>query len=81
MKVRFLQRNFRHEETLPEGLDVVVNAYSKSVYGGCLEAEIEIKGETERLFELINYLRDGVEIYDEAGNAVWWGYEIGRAHV
>lgn len=74
MKVRFLQRNFRHEETLPEGLDVVVNAYSKSVYGGCLEAEIEIKGETERLFELINYLRDGVEIYDEAGNAVWWGY-------
>lgn len=74
MKVRFLQRNLINEQFLPAGLEVEVSNYTKSVYGGCDKAEIEISGEPQRLFELINYLRNGVEIYDGHGNEVWWGY-------
>jgi len=74
IQVRFLQRNLIAEQILPAGLTVEVTRYTKTVFGGCDKAEIEITGEPERLFELINYLRDGVEIYDENGNQVWWGY-------
>lgn len=73
-QVRFLQRNLITEQVLPAGLKVVVTRYTKTVFGGCDKAEIEITGEPERLFELINYLRDGVEIYDGNGNPVWWGH-------
>lgn len=73
-QVRFLQRNFVTEQVLPAGLKVEVTRYTKTVFGGCDKAEIEITGEPERLFELINYLRDGVEIYGGNGNPVWWGY-------
>lgn len=76
MRVRFLQRtrNRRTEQVLPAGLQIDVVQYSKSVYGGCDRAEIEIRGNEDRLLELMNTLRCGVEIYDEKGNAVWWGF-------
>ena len=73
-QVRFLQRSLIAEQVLPAGLNVEVSRLTKTVFGGCDKAEIEITGEPERLFELINYLRAGVEIYDGNGNPVWWGY-------
>jgi hypothetical protein len=63
-----------NEQVLPAGLKVEVTRYTKTVFGGCDKAEIEVTGEPERLLELINYLRDGVEIYDGNGNPIWWGY-------
>lgn len=74
MKVRFLQRNQIVEQALPVGLTVEVDHYSKTVFGGCEKAELNISGKQDHLLELINYLRNGVEIYDDAGNAVWWGF-------
>ncbi len=74
MKVRFLQRGLTLEQVLPAGLDVDVTRYSKSVYGGCATAELEITGKIEQLFELANCLRCGVEIYDDNAEMVWWGY-------
>jgi len=57
MKVRLLQRGLTLEQVLPAGLDMDVTRYSKSVYGGCSEAELEITGKVEQLFELANCLR------------------------
>ncbi len=80
MKVRFLQRNLTLEQPLSTGLDVDVTRYNKSVYGGCATAELEVSGNTEQLFELANYLRNGIEIYDDSGDIVWWGY-VGRIEI
>lgn len=75
MIVRFLQRGLSFvEQTLPAGLTVEVDHYTKTVYGGCEKAELTISGKQDQLLELINYLRNGVEIYDDHGNAVWWGF-------
>lgn len=74
MKVRFLQRNLITEQVLPAGLSVEVTRYSKTVFGGCDRAEIEITGDPTDQFEFLNYLRDGIEIFDENGNEVWWGF-------
>lgn len=80
MIVRFLQRGLITEQALPAELEVEVENYSKTIFGGCDRAEIMVRGKQELLFELINYLRNGVEIYDEFGNAVWWGF-VGRAEI
>lgn len=74
MKVRFLQRNLIVEEVLPAGLTVEINRYTKTVFGGCERAELEINGDPTDALELLNYLRNGIEIYSEDGNAIWWGY-------
>ena len=74
MKVRFLQRNLTIEQVLPAGLSVEVGRYSKTVFGGCDKAELEITGDAADQFELLNYLRNGIEIFDDNGNKVWWGF-------
>ena len=74
LKVRFLQRNLTIEQVLPAGLSVEVGRYSKTVFGGCDKAELEITGDPTDQFEFLNYLRDGIEIFDENGNEVWWGF-------
>lgn len=74
MKVRFLQRNLVTEQVVPAGLKVEVERYSKSVLGGCHEAEIMVSGDSPNLLEMLNYIRNGVELFDENGNVVWWGF-------
>lgn len=72
MNVVFFQRNFGGRLTSP--LQFTVVRYSHSVMGGPKAAEIRATGGEELLGELLDRLRCGVEIYDDTGDCVWWGY-------
>ncbi len=52
----------------------VVNSYSHEAIGGPKEASITVFGGELALEDTLNWLRRPVTIYDERGNAVWWGY-------
>lgn len=48
--------------------------YSWHVKGGPQAAEIEVEGIESARFEVFEWLRCGVEIYDAQMQAVWWGF-------
>jgi hypothetical protein len=51
-----------------------VNSMRWQAIGGCSEASITAFGPEQSLWDTINYLRCPVEIYDDKGSALWWGY-------
>jgi len=73
MKVRLYRRDFTDLAVQP---DVIfeVERYSHSVFGGSKNATIQATGKEEDLFELINHLREPIEIINERGDCVWHGY-------
>ena len=73
MKLTLFNRNFSDMIVQPE-LEFTIDRYSWSVKGGPLTATIQAKGSREELFKLVNHLRAPVEIINELGEAVWWGY-------
>jgi hypothetical protein len=73
VKFTLLKRDFTDEVT-PPALDYRVNLYSHAAVGGPKEATITARGEGAELFRLANHLRAPVEITNEAGECVWWGY-------
>lgn len=56
------------------GLDFNVQSFGWNAIGGPVQAEIGVVGGQYQLWELLNWLRSPVEINDEIGNPVWWGY-------
>jgi len=56
------------------GLKFQVNSYSFKAIGGCAEASISATGGELGLWDLINWLRCPVKIYDGGGTLLWWGY-------
>jgi hypothetical protein len=73
LTVSFKKRNFS-PRLEAEGVQTRVNSMSWNAVGGCGDASITCFGSVEDLWEMIEYLRCPVEIYDEIGHAVWWGY-------
>ncbi len=73
MKIYFTNRLFAPFLAKPN-VDYSVQSFSKSAIGGPNRAEIKATGSVNDLFELIEYLRYAVEIYDDSGRACWWGY-------
>lgn len=71
--VIFETRDFTNYLSL-NNISVQPKRYRTSVIGGCMEAELEVKGSKNDLFDLANYLlRCPVSIYYD-GVLVWWGY-------
>lgn len=58
----------------PPGVTFKIKPYSWRDIGGPLQARIEATGDEASLWGLMGWLRYGVEIIDDAGEAVWWGY-------
>lgn|SRR5574340_26088 len=73
MKVVFSHRNFSEMAVQP-GLDFKVERYSHTAQGGPKMATIKARGEAAELWALLNQFRAPVEIYDDRGSLVWWGF-------
>ncbi len=73
MKVVLYRRDFS-DLAVPPQVDLTVNRYSHNVFGGPKVATITATGNAEALFEMINHLRAPVEIVNDLGDVVWWGY-------
>lgn len=73
MKVVFFQRDFSELPVQPE-VDFLVERYSHQVLGGPKVASLTARGEAAQLFGLINHLRAPIEIVNNLGDVVWWGY-------
>ena len=58
---------------LPGDLILTPRVWSANDRGGCRDAQIEASGGGESLAGLTGWLGDKVEIYNEAGDPVWWG--------
>lgn len=51
-----------------------VERYSRSVYGGPKQATLQVSGDAQPLWELLNRLRCPVEIWTDDGACPWWGF-------
>ncbi len=72
--VSFYKRDFTSRIST-RGLNFQVERFSFVAQGGCSEASLRVVGNaTNLLFDLLNYLRAPIEIFDERGQCVWWGY-------
>lgn len=80
MKVNIIQRSFAQEWVIPKDLKLTVSRRSFHAIGGPYDAEIIAEGSQESLKDLFGALRCGVEIYDDEGVPLWWGY-ISRVEV
>lgn len=68
----FQDRNFTDPHA--NSLDIIVDSYSFSVFGGCGEALLTATGGELNVLDAMNWLRRPVTIYETRGVPVWWGY-------
>ena len=73
MKLKLYQRDFT-DLIVPPDLEFTIERYGWSDMGGPKTATIQASGDLAALFELVNHLRAPVEIINDLGEAVWWGY-------
>jgi hypothetical protein len=73
LKFNLFNRDHTPVQVMPD-LEYTVGPYSWDAEGGPKEATILARGRSDELFKLVNYLRGGVEILNDAGECVWWGY-------
>ena len=73
MKFLLKNRDFSDMAVQPD-LEFSIDRYSWMAMGGPKMATITAKGETAALWSLLNHMRAPVEIYDDRGNLVWWGF-------
>lgn len=73
LTVHFKARDFT---ALQQKQDIALDVQSMgwNAIGGCDTAQIAVKGGDNALWELVDFLRYPVEIYDDKSRAVWWGY-------
>lgn len=75
---------FTRRNGLPVLADVpgvfTVQKYSWKALGGPEKATILVKAGREDLYELLEWVRYGVQIDNDAGKPVWWGY-VSRVEV
>lgn len=77
--VKLYQRDFSAPLKL-DGLTMRVRSYAFHEEGGPEQAEIDVLGGREDLWELVELLRCPVEILDEDEEVVWWGF-LSRAEI
>jgi hypothetical protein len=57
-----------------DGLVFDVERYSWSAKGGPFKATIKVTGDPLKMREMLTWLRYAVEIFNDRGKGVWWGY-------
>lgn len=73
MNIQFFERDFGRR-VKPAGVSWRINAMQYDAVGGCSKATLTATGKTVELWELVEYLRRPVVIYDGRCQPVWWGY-------
>lgn len=63
------------DSEIPAPADIVfdVEVYSATETGGKSGATINATGSRESIAQLLDYIAQGVRIYDDSGDLVWWG--------
>jgi hypothetical protein len=76
MNIYFWQRSkyMSSKYEIPGDLTVRLERHSKTWFGGCDEAELNVEGSKESLLLLLNLARCGVSIHTEGAVPLWWGY-------
>lgn len=74
LSVRLRDRSFNPTRGDEAPYKLVPKRYTKSVIGGCKDAEIQVTGGASAVWEAIDFLRYDVQIRDSTGESVWWGY-------
>ena len=75
MKLYAVFRNRSYANALTSGLyNLVVDEYTWSVIGGPKTARLSVTGSQAALWQLPDLLRYAVDIYDNNGRWLWWGY-------
>ena len=69
----FQNRNYS-AKILKPNVTYTVERMTRHAYGGCRRAEITVTGNRASVWEFAEYLGCPVEIFDDAGRSVWWGY-------
>lgn len=73
MKLIIYKRDFSDLIVVPD-LVFTIEKYSWHTVGGPKLATITAVGNQEALFQLVNLTRAPIEIINDKGEAVWWGY-------
>lgn len=73
LTLRFQRRDFQDSLVLPR-VTWQVERHSWSAIGGPKDATIMASGDAPALWELVEMLRCPVEVRNQYGDAVWWGY-------
>ncbi len=73
LRVEFFKRDFNSRLVVPD-VDFRVRTYSHDAVGGPDRARIDARGNALDLWQLTDFLRVPVRIYDELNTSVWWGY-------
>jgi len=71
--VRVLDKTYQNPLVVPD-VELGARRYSHRAIGGPKEAEIWATGNERGLWEMLEWLRCPIEIWDERKSAVWWGY-------
>lgn len=66
-------RDFQGLWTSP-GLIMAPIRLSHHMIGGPNQAEITVQGTESAVWDIIDWLRQPIEIYDDVGECCWWGY-------
>jgi hypothetical protein len=51
-----------------------VKRFGSTALFGPDAASAKVRGRREEIWRFVDMLRDGVEIFDERGECVWWGF-------
>jgi len=73
LSVRLWDRDFRGLP-IPPGLEMSVSGLGWAVPGGPAWADIQVSGRPSNLEQVLMWLRCPVEISNDTGDHVWWGY-------
>lgn len=71
--VKLYNRSFNAVLALPE-IRVIPRRWGAMATGGPEYALLDVYGPEAALWQALDWLRYGVEIYNDLGVAVWWGY-------
>jgi len=77
--VRIMTRDFANPLTLPP-VELKPVRYAAHAIGGPKTAEVAVTavdGDSRGIWELLEWLRCPIEIYDKNESCVWWGYVAG----
>jgi hypothetical protein len=80
MNVRFTQKDLVLPYHLSSDMKVICERYSWKENGGPHEATLSVTGLKKNMADLLFLLRNGVEIYNDEGAPLWWGY-VSRVEV
>lgn len=68
------QRDYSTLIAIPNGVTVACDSFSHAAMGGPKSADLTVTGPLQSLWSVLGWLRCPVEVYNERGEMLWWGF-------